>query len=148
MIHDAWIAFVIVANADFLWIDEVTIKYRQHDRQQIGVSVRKKIENTSHRERYAKDIELAQQTNTRVKKILREINARPQTFARKDFTKTMWQKGADELDRRILHYEARKNLPLSKVKRIAPIVRELLSGHYHEISKGFLSAAKDLFADF
>src|SRR6185503_4811707 len=36
MIHDGWIALTIAAVADVIMIDEPLIKYRQHERQQIG----------------------------------------------------------------------------------------------------------------
>ena len=36
MIHDGWIALTVASVADVIMIDEPLIKYRQHERQQIG----------------------------------------------------------------------------------------------------------------
>ncbi len=147
MIHDAWITFVVVANADFRFVDEVLVKYRQHDRQQLGIFVKNDFENPSRNERYAKVIALSRQTKTRVEKFLREINERPQMFAQKDLIETIASKEIYKLEQRISHHEMRKNLPRLRVKRIVPVIEELFSGRYHKISKGFLSAAKDLFGN-
>ena len=147
MIHDAWIAFVIVANADFKFIDECLIKYRQHERQQLGIFVKNEFENPNRLEHYAKVIELARLTKTRVEKIGGEIKARPQMFARKDLIERIANRKIEELERHIAHHEARKNLPRPKIKRLVPVVEELFSGRYHKVSRGFLSAAKDLFGD-
>jgi len=145
MIHDAWIAFVIVANADFRFVDEVLVKYRQHDGQQLGIFVKNDFENLSRNEHYAKVLELSRQTKIRVEKILREINERPQMFVQKDLIETTASNEIDKLEQQIFHHEMRKNLPRLRIKRIAPVVKELFSGRYHKISRGFLSAAKDLF---
>jgi len=145
MIHDAWITFAIVANADFRFVDEVLVKYRQHDRQQLGIFVKNDFENLSRNKRYAKVIELSRQTKIRVEKILREINERPQMFVQKDLIETTASNEIDKLEQQIFHHEMRKNLPRLRIKRIAPVVKELFSGRYHKTSRGFLSAAKDLF---
>ena len=147
MIHDAWITFVVIANADFRFVNEILIKYRQHDRQQLGVLVKSEFDNLNRRERYAKVIELARHTKMRVEKILLEMDNRPQMFSRRDLIKKIACEELEKIERNIAHHEARKNLPHSKIKRIAPVAEELISGRYHQISKGFLSAAKDLFGD-
>ncbi len=46
----------------------------------------------------------------------------------------------------IKHYQARDSLPASKVDRLGLILRELKTGRYHQHSKGYLSALKDLLA--
>ena len=147
MIHDAWIAFVLVANADFRFLDETLIKYRQHDGQQLGIFAKNEFENLSREEHYVKVIALARQTKIRVERILREIDGHPQMFARRDFIKDVGEKEINKLNRRIIHHEKRKNLSRSRIKRLAPIAEELFSGRYHKVSRGFLSAAKDLFGD-
>ncbi len=69
MIHDAWITFIIAANANFRFVDEVLVKYRRHDRQQIGIFFKNDFENLSRNEHYAKLIELSHKQKFASKKI-------------------------------------------------------------------------------
>lgn len=50
----------------------------------------------------------------------------------------------EELDARIAHWDARRTLPPARLRRAAPVLRELLSLRYHRFANGFASAAKDL----
>jgi glycosyltransferase involved in cell wall biosynthesis len=61
---------------------------------------------------------------------------RGQTFASRET-------GA-RLERRIAHLEARSTLPRGKLRRVSPVLRELITLRYHRYSKGIQSAVKDL----
>ena len=50
----------------------------------------------------------------------------------------------EELDARIAHWDARRTLPRARLRRAAPVLKELLSLRYHRFANGFASAAKDL----
>lgn len=45
----------------------------------------------------------------------------------------------------LAHWHARCSLPLSRIRRLPIVVRELVTGRYHGFSRGMLTAAKDLF---
>ena len=49
-----------------------------------------------------------------------------------------------ELDARIAHWDARRTLPRARLRRAAPVLKELLSLRYHRFANGLASAAKDL----
>ena len=50
----------------------------------------------------------------------------------------------EELDARVAHWDARRTLPHARLRRAAPVLKELLSLRYHRFANGFASAAKDL----
>ena len=151
-IHDAWIALVIAANADISLLEECSIFYRQHAGQQLGIDwkYKQKIKQTTRRERYAASIGFQQKEQERLIIFAEIIKSHPQ----------LQKKGAeiriDELiesffeeeNQMIEHYEARRNLPREKLKRISPIIKELSTGRYNRFSKGFISPVKDLFENW
>jgi len=141
IIHDGWIALTIAAVADVVFIEEPLIKYRQHEKQQIGVPTRSTVqpegglrglETALHRRNFA----------TRLHEILSVLEERL----------CAQQKSFD--CRRALafvanyshHLDVRANLPRKRLSRLPRILRELMSMRYHEYANGFKSAAKDLVA--
>jgi glycosyltransferase involved in cell wall biosynthesis len=139
IIHDGWIALTIAAVADVVFIEEPLIKYRQHEKQQIGVPTRSTVqpegglrglETALHRRNFA----------TRLHEILAVLEERL----------CAQQKSFD--CRRALvfvanyshHLDVRANLPRKRLSRLPRILRELMSMRYHEYANGFKSAAKDL----
>lgn len=143
-IHDAWISLIIAAQAEVEFIDENLIKYRQHARQQLGVDWQDDFQ--ARRLSYEDSIIYCRKEIERLLKIEEILKNHPLCQSNKngesiaEFT----QNYIEELDQRIRHYEARKNLPSNKLNRLPPILKELQTGRYHRFSKGFLSAAKDL----
>ncbi len=135
-IHDAWISLVIAANADVKFIDENLVKYRQHSNQQLGI-------NLNDKGNYAKSIVYNQNEILRLQK-MREIFCTNSAFSHLEKVDAI-EKFIIEKREIIKHYEARMNLNNNRLSRILPILRELKSGRYARFSKGFLSAAKDLF---
>jgi glycosyltransferase involved in cell wall biosynthesis len=136
MIHDGWIALTVAAVADVAIIDEPLIKYRQHERQQVGAPARppKAAKATAF-------------------DALRRANPTAELHT---ILETLEQRLLDhrtEFDcRRALgftgnysrHLDARANLPQRRLNRVPTILRELLAWRYHEYANGFKSAAKDL----
>ena len=49
-----------------------------------------------------------------------------------------------KLDARISHLDARRTLPRARLRRVAPVLRELFTLRYRRYSNGVTSAAKDL----
>jgi len=139
MIHDGWIALVIAAVAEVSFIEEPLIKYRQHERQQIGVKTRttreqpKGLENfrqaMKRTNSYTQLISLGYQLRTRLVDCYEEFEC---------------SAALGRLDARIGHMRAREELPESKLRRLPHVLRELLSRRYHRYSNGLNSALKDL----
>lgn len=143
MIHDAWIAFVIYVSAQYSYIKTPLVKYRQHSRQQIGLTTGNSREKLSRDEIYSFSIKILQSEQERVEKILRELKHRPGLKNILNRIEPTVLKVQRELNESIIHLENRRLLPENKILRFKAIVRELLSKRYNRYSKGFLSAGKD-----
>ena len=143
LIHDAWIALSISANAETKFIAEPLIKYRQHTAQQLGINFESMQKKTfaERKKFYAESIEFLRKEIARLTKLSEVFRDFPQ-FARKiesvDFVRLI-----EEKESQIKHLEARMKLPANKIGRLLPITREVLSGRYQRFSKGILSAGKD-----
>ena len=137
MIHDGWIALTIAAVAQVVMIDEPLIKYRQHERQQIGAPTR------THHQRATHSIEAAlrrRNSSADLHKILTTLSERLSANAHLYDTRSALSFVSDYS----FHLNVRANLPQRRLNRVPSILRELLSLRYHEYANGFKSAAKDL----
>ena len=139
MIHDGWIALTIAAVADVAFIEQPLIKYRQHERQQIGVPKQgnappehgiKALETALRRRYSASDLH----------QILSVLEERLQTWGNTFDCRRALAFVSDYS----LHLDVRANLPRKRLSRVPRILRELLTWRYHEYANGFKSAAKDL----
>lgn len=139
MIHDGWIALTIAAVAEVAFIEQPLIKYRQHERQQIGVPER--ANRPSERGLQAFETALRRRYSANdLHKILSVLEERLQS-----------QQNAFDVLRALafaadysMHLDVRANLPRRRLNRLPRILRELLTLRYHEYANGFKSAAKDL----
>jgi glycosyltransferase involved in cell wall biosynthesis len=139
MIHDGWIALTVAAVADIAFIEEPLIKYRQHERQQIGAPQR----STAQPERGLQGFESAlrrRNSATDLHEILSVLEER-----------LLAQQHSFDVRRALAfvanyssHLDVRANLPRKRLSRVPRILRELLTMRYHEYANGFKSAAKDL----
>jgi len=136
MIHDGWIALTVAAVADVVTIDEPLIKYRQHERQQIGAPTR------LPKAAKASALEALKRSNpsTELHNILETLEQRLMDH-RNEFDCRKALAFAGDYAR---HLDARANLPQRRLNRLPTILRELLTWRYHEYANGFKSAAKDL----
>jgi glycosyltransferase involved in cell wall biosynthesis len=136
MIHDGWIALTIAAVANVVMIDEPLIKYRQHDRQQIGAPTRTQASTN----RGAIEALRRRNSSADLHKILTTLAERLSANAHLYDTRTALSFVSDYS----FHLNVRANLPQRRLNRLPSILRELLSLRYHEYANGFKSAAKDL----
>ncbi len=143
LIHDAWIALIIAAQASVKFIDTPLIKYRQHSGQQIGVNYEKQDRQT----RYEKSIAYCRKEIERLTLMRDVLNDFPplQSARKLNSFDALIDFYLVEKQRLIEHYTARMNLSATRLKRIPVIWREIQNGGYRRFSKGWLSAAKDLF---
>jgi hypothetical protein len=136
MIHDGWIALTVAAVADVIMIDEPLIKYRQHERQQIGAPTPalKALKGDA--------LDALKRSNpvTELHRILETLEQRLLDH-RDEFDCRKALSFAGDYSR---HLDARANLPERRLNRVPTILRELLTWRYHEYANGFKSAAKDL----
>jgi glycosyltransferase involved in cell wall biosynthesis len=138
MIHDGWIALVIAAVADVLFIDQPLIKYRQHEKQQIGVK-----SPIAERSSGIKNLRQAMKRTNSYGQLI-SIGCRVRSRLVESSAAFGCTEALRRLDARIDHMRVRQGLPESKLKRVPPVFRELLSRRYHRYSNGLNSAIKDL----
>lgn len=146
VIHDEWIALTVALQSKTIFLEESLIKYRQHSGQQLGVI--EKDEQTAPGLYGAKLRWLAKREE--------KLRALKESFARNPKWRDATMKAKinsfiepelNEIRRHLEHIEFRRNLPAPRLKRASAIFGELRTKRYAEFSKGFLSAAKDLFRD-
>ena len=139
MIHDGWIALTIAAVAEVAFIEEPLIKYRQHERQQIGAP--KRSDAKSERGLQALESALRRRNSATdlhgILSVLEErLLAQQQSFD--------CRRALAFAANYSSHLDVRANLPRKRLSRVPRILRELLTMRYHEYANGFKSAAKDL----
>ncbi len=143
-IHDGWIALLISAVADVQFIPGPLILYRQHEQQQIGAQPR-------HQELRLSDSALGPHKTTSFRAHLHLLQA---LYNRLDEGGNNYCDAAHlarlptelfQLQDQMAHLKLRMHLPSSRLQRIIPILRELLSGRYNKFSNGMRSAALDLY---
>ena len=139
MIHDGWIALTIAAVADVAFIEQPLIKYRQHDRQQIGVPQRANTPPERRLQAFETALRRRYSAND-LHKILSVLEERLQSQQNTFDSQRALAFAADYS----LHLDVRANLPRKRLSRLPRILRELLTLRYHEYANGFKSAAKDL----
>ena len=140
MIHDGWIALTVAAVADVVFIEEPLIKYRQHERQQIGAPDRRPVQSQAtglqafetalRRRNSAADLHgILSVLEERLAATQNHFDCRRALAFVADYS---------------LHLDVRANLPRKRLSRLPRILRELMTMRYHEYANGFKSAAKDL----
>ena len=144
LIHDGWISLSIAGIAKSVFINKKLIKYRQHSEQQLGINFeRSKFQKFSQRHnRYIASIEACEGEIVRLRQLEKIFPYFKQFENHRQ--NTDFEQLIEEKKERIEHYERRRDLSKTKLKRITQIYKEILNGRYHRYSKGFLSAAKDL----
>ncbi|MCS6874398.1 MAG: glycosyltransferase family 2 protein [Pyrinomonadaceae bacterium] len=144
LIHDGWIALCASLLADVCFLEKPLIKYRIHEGQQIGIGF-SNSNNSNHKVAFSKAIEFLEKDIERLQILTDVLKEYPKL---KEFCGKIDAALVPLVERNrenILHLKNRMNLPDERVKRIAPIFIEFLSGRYNKFSKGVLSAAKDFF---
>ncbi len=147
MFHDEWIAVILSIISKGVFIDTPLIKYRQHDEQQIGMS-------------FASDVRMDFKLPWKkaIDYFERELTS--------NLDSLVWRKGyfisklnipdriLNALDTKIQnkqecvkHYRMRKTLPNNHLRRLRPVITELLKGRYQRFSGGLRSATRDFFVD-
>jgi glycosyltransferase involved in cell wall biosynthesis len=133
--HDSWLSFRISMIKDIALLPETLNLYRQHPKQYAGlkkIGFRERLDlsfSTPMKEYFGKRTKmfieglhiLSQDTNlANDKSLLSQIRAK------------------------IIHLNARANMPDSRITRIPIVLREAITGRYYRFSNGWKSMVKDL----
>jgi hypothetical protein len=135
LIHDGWIAMMISLAASLDIIDRPMIRYRQHDKQQLGAPQKNPVnEQTGILERAKRQNPFASE----IKKLEEARKRVTSCTGRYEF------KMVPDLDQRLEHMRKRVYISQRKLTQIPSAFGELVAGRYHRYSNGFYSFAKDL----
>jgi len=121
------------------FIEKPLIKYRQHERQQIGAPKRQPAETQRGLQAFEGALRRRNSTSElhEILSVLEErLSAQQHSF---DCRAALAFVGDYSL-----HLDVRANLPRKRLSRLPRILRELMTMRYHEYANGFKSAAKDL----
>lgn len=132
-LHDLWIASVIAALAPVAFVPETLVLYRQHERNHVGLPLdgwRNQVADRRARHRSYGD-ELVHHEFLRDRLTKLDPNRVPARHLR-------------ALSRKIAHHQVRSSLQDSRISRVVPVSRELVTGHYNHYSRGLRSAGFDL----
>ena len=138
IIHDGWIALLIAAVAEVSFIEEPMIKYRQHDRQQIGARRKEPEQGAAGLDGVRSAM---RRTNSYLNMIAIGMRARDHLSRFSDLY--VVEPALSSLGARLTHLHARASLPNERFGRVSCILRELTSKRYHLYSNGIKSAVKD-----
>lgn len=133
-LHDEWMAIIAAAVGRVDVLEEALIDYRQHDSNQIGArrdsfsdKVRKALapRGSTHQTRVSK----AELLLERLQSIRDQVG--PDTIL----------KLRDKLE----HQRFRAALPVSRLARCLPVLREAMTGRYDKFGRGVRGVVRDLF---
>lgn len=137
-VHDNWISLVLSALTGFALIEKPLIKYRQHPNQQIGsgegkISLYKEacVASMVSRNHYLREIDLLTEMHDRIIQFIKQYPVDEAVLRL--------------VAEKIIHRQARVNLPAKRIMRIPAIVKEIVSKRYWIHSRGLKSVAKDMF---
>jgi hypothetical protein len=130
VLHDWWAALMISAVADVSFCSESLFKYRQHSSQQMGV-IRGNEDAAVGASMWRRNIFSTEIDYVRA--IRERLSSIPQVRVNV----------LSDLEARLTHLETRAAMPERRLRRIAPVLRELVARRYHLYSNGLASAAKD-----
>lgn len=149
LIHDGWMALLAACVGGVRPVQERLVLYRRHGSQQVGPLARpdatggvsavvagETLGALSRANPYDLTLAVARAARAR----LADARTRGLDLAKS----ARATRSLAELDSRISHWDARRTLPRARLRRAAPVLRELLALRYHRFANGLTSAAKDL----
>jgi glycosyltransferase involved in cell wall biosynthesis len=133
--HDGWIALVVAPITRFGFINRPTIKYRVHSDQCVGIQLTNTTRRVLTASRTSPEVFVGQAVQ--FQEAYNRLSGYPGKF--------IDEHALAKLEEKLSHLKVRATMPVRRVFRIRPVVRELLNRHYHRYSRGWYSAGKDLF---
>lgn len=147
LIHDAWIALLAACAGEVVAVDERLVLYRRHAAQQVGPLGRKSAAGGLGALASGEAASALGRANPYEETLAVARAVRDRLVERRGAgSETEFETGRAlaELEARIAHLEARRNLPRARLLRTWPVLRELATLRYRRYSNGVASAAKDL----
>lgn len=138
LIHDAWIALVLSLEDKIGFVEDPLLSYRVHQTQQVGFGskgepVRLKDRIIRSREEKLAPLQAKAENLQKLYLLLRDLPFIPREKLAKLY---LCQR----------HFQRRATLPSSRLNRLKPVVRDVVSGRYLFSSKDWwLPAIGDLF---
>jgi glycosyltransferase involved in cell wall biosynthesis len=124
MIHDSWIALLLSLTNQIGFVNKPLINYRIHASQQVGFGAA--TEYVTLKERFsrprAEKLAPIEKEWAKLETIHQLLKNKAEIPAEK----------LNALIQRKKHIEARKQLPENRIKRIMPVMIELLAGNYYD----------------
>ncbi|TDW30699.1 glycosyltransferase involved in cell wall biosynthesis [Cryobacterium psychrophilum] len=132
-VHDEWLAMIAAATGEMDMLEAPLIDYRQHGRNEIGVSsltLRIGINRlrVSRADRNARLLNRAQSLADRVES---------SGFA-------LTESDAQAIEEKLCHERIRSGLPASRARRLRPVVAEWSTGRYARYGLGLQDIVRDL----
>ncbi|NIJ56051.1 glycosyltransferase family 2 protein [Dyadobacter arcticus] len=137
LIHDAWIAMVLSLQNKIDFIPETLIYYRMHSTQQVGFG--NKIDKVQLKDRFVRDREMKlvplKEKANKLNEMYLLLRSIPFVPREKLIKLYLSQK----------HFYHRASLPVNRLRRLNPVISNLVRGYYRFSSKDWwLPAIGDL----
>lgn len=149
LIHDAWMSLLAACVGGVRPVSEQLVLYRRHGSQQVGPLAREEALGGLHAVVAGEAQSALTRTNPydstlAIARAARARLADARTRGLEIANGPRAARSLSELAARIEHWDTRRTLPHARLRRAAPVLRELFTLRYHRYSKGVASAAKDL----
>lgn len=138
LIHDGWTTLLAACVGGVRPVAERLVLYRRHGSQQVGPLARPESDGGALARANPYDSALA------VARAALDRLADARARGLETTKSARAARSIEELEARIKHWEARRTLPHARLRRAAPVLKELLALRYHRYANGLASAAKDL----
>lgn len=124
-IYDGWMGLVAAAKGTIDFYEKPLIWYRTHEKQQVGTRPPAAGKAVSLKDRFARPH--AEKLEPLVHKH-QELNELYNQIRQRMPAQTP---GMEQFERRLRHYSRRSAMPAGRLRRLGPVIRELLAGNYH-----------------
>jgi len=132
-VHDEWLALVAAAQGGVVFQDEPLIRYRQHGNNEIGASKTDYDEATRRlREKRSEFFARKLRRNDGIVALLEENPSWLDSAAHASLIAKV------EFDR------WRSTLASSRARRVVPVLRRWVTGHYGHYARGYLDVIRDI----
>lgn len=124
-IYDGWLALVAAARGAIEFYEKPLIRYRTHEKQQVGTRPPAAGRPISFKERFSRP------HSEKLEPLIRKYQDAHQLYQLIIERVSTQTPGLRQFDRRLAHYNKRSTMPDGRLLRIIPVLGELLKGNYH-----------------
>lgn len=134
-VHDGWIAILVAAVANVIYIDRPLIKYRQHSNQQLGARIRSiagHVTSTQERNNYENYKQMPERYRLVYDRLQETMEG------------GLPQKQRALLQAKIQHMVCRAELSKNHLRRVFTITIEMVLNRYRQFGYGWRDVIRDL----